>query len=115
MSDDGHCANGIDRDEEELYRDALDTIRSAQQDRERQFPKIEALRQSWKDTLDDLDGERDALWIKCLLDCYTREIQDILDPDEEHDIDPDVWLEFGYQDRSVDTGGDHSTEGSDDE
>ena len=97
-------AGDTDRDEEELYRDALDTIRSAQQDRERQFPKIEALRQSWKDTLDDLDGEKDELWIKCLLDCYTQEIQDILDPDENHDIDPDEWLEFGYQDRSIDTG-----------
>jgi hypothetical protein len=42
----GHSAGGTDRDEEELYRDALDTIRSAQQDRERQFPKIEAIRQS---------------------------------------------------------------------
>jgi hypothetical protein len=101
--DSGHSAGGTDRDEEELYRDALDTIRSAQQDRERQFPKIEAIRQSWKDTLDDIDGERDARWIKCLLDLYTREIQDILDPDEEHDINTDQWLEFGYQDRSVDT------------
>ena len=91
-------------DEEELYREALEAIRSAQQDRERRFPKIEALRRKWKDDLEQLDGTKDPLWIQCLVDCYTREIQDILDPDENADIDPDEWLEFGYEDRSVNTG-----------
>ena len=55
-------------DEEELYRGALEAIRSAQQDRERQFPKIEALRRKWKDDLEELDGAKDPLWIQCLVE-----------------------------------------------
>jgi len=86
-----------DQDEAELYHNALAAIEQAKRDREQQFPKIEALRQQWKEEMDELDGGRDALWIKCLIDCYTREIQALLDPDQDDPVDdPGEWLEFGY-------------------
>ena len=87
-------------DEEELYRNALEVIESAQQERERQFPKLEALRAQWKAEFEDFDGERDGLWMQCLIDCLMTEVEACLDPEKDDPVDdPAEWLEFGYEER----------------
>lgn len=84
---------------EELYLEALERIESSIQEREQKFPKIEALRYYYKDLLEDVEGKKGKTFIQVVIDDYTRRIEEILDPEKDDPIDPDEWLEFGYDER----------------
>jgi hypothetical protein len=89
-----------EEEEEELYANSLEKIERAQQEREQKFPKIEALRRSFKAEFEDVDDDRiDTTYLRIVIDLYTRRIEESLAPDEEDPVDPAEWLEFGYEER----------------
>lgn len=89
---------------EELYREALGQIEAAAREREEKFPKIEALRRYWEtEVCDQIEGPKDADWIRIAIRIFTRDIEDLLDPDAEDPIDdPGEWLEYAYQEEDRD-------------
>jgi len=70
----------------ELYSTALHQIEQAKRERMRKFPRIEALREHWKE---QFEGEelKDSLHAQVLIDVLLHDVEKLLDEGEEDPID----------------------------